>query len=90
MALDPSLVRLEILKLVVPNASRHSIAEPEKMLEIARTLENYVLESPKPAEETPDSATGRRPGRPRKEKPEPPTPDFLTPPMVDKSNQTPG
>lgn len=90
MPVDPHIVRLEIIKILLPQASRHGIAEPEKIVETARTLENYVLESEQPAEETPDSATRRGPGRPRKEKPQPTAPDFLTPPVVDKSNQTPG
>ena len=62
-------VRLELLKVLLPIASRHSIIEPQKLVETARTLENYVLESEPPAEVTPDSAGKRGPGRPRKENP---------------------
>lgn len=83
-------VRLELLKVLLPSAARNSITDPQKLIEVARTLENYVLESPQPAEATPDSANKRGPGRPRKEKPDQAPPAFLTPPVVDKSNQAPG
>lgn len=90
-ALEPaSHVRLELLKVLLPAAARHSIVDPQKLVEVSRTLENYVLESAPQAEVSPDFAGKRPPGRPRKEKPEPETPAFMTPPMVDKSNQTPG
>lgn len=83
-------VRLEILKMLLPVASRLGIESPEKIIEKARTFENYVLESDEQAGVTPDPADRRKPGRPRKEKPDQPVPEFLTPPVVDKSNQTPG
>jgi hypothetical protein len=83
-------VRLEILKVLIPVATRNGISDPEILISASRTLENYVLESHPTGEVTPDSPTKRGPGRPRKEKPDPSPPDFLTPPMVDKSNQAPG
>lgn len=90
-ALEPaSHVRLEILKVLLPAAARQSITEPENLIATARALENYVLESAPQGEATPDSPARRGPGRPRKEKPDTPMPEFMTPPMVDKSNQTPG
>lgn len=90
-ALEPAEhVRLELLKVLIPSAARNSLTEPEILTATARTLENYVLESPQPAEATSDSANKRGPGRPRKEKPDQAPPAFLTPPVVDKSNQAPG
>ena len=88
--LEADHARLEILKVLIPAASRHGISEPERIIETARALEQYVLESPQIGEVTPDSPSRRGPGRPRKEKHDPSTPEFLTPPMVDKSNQAPG
>lgn len=73
-------VRLDIIKTLLPMASRAGIEDPQRLIEKARTLEEYVLGSQSLAEATPDSAGKRGPGRPRKEKPELPTPDFMTPP----------
>lgn len=84
-------VRLEILKVLIPAATRNALSDqPEKIVETARTLEKYVLESPQAGEVSPDSPNRRILTRPRKEKAEDGTPAFLTPLMVDKSNQAPG
>lgn len=84
-------VRLEILKVLVPAATRNALAgEAEIILGTARQLEKYVLESQQSGEVTPDSPNRRILTRPRKEKVEDGTPAFMTPPSVDKSNQAPG
>jgi hypothetical protein len=88
--MDKRGLRLELLKVLLPMASRAGIEDPAKIIEKARTLENYVLDSDATGEETPDSPLKRGPGRPRKEKPDSDPPDFLTPPLVDKSKQIHG
>ena len=90
MLVDPAIVRLEILKVLLPMASRHGISDPDEIVKTATRLSEFVLESPQPVGESPDSTNKRTLKLPRKEKPADATPDFLTPPMVDKSNQAPG
>lgn len=90
MVLDPAIIRLEVIKALLPVASRHGISEPDQIIKTATQLANFVLESAQQGATSPDAPDKRGPGRPRKEKPEPPTPDFMTPPPVDKSNQTLG
>ena len=83
-------VRLRILNMLIPAASRHGISEPEQIIKSATALENYVVESAPLDVVTPDTPNRPTLTRPRKEKPTVATPDFLTPPPVDKSNQAPG
>lgn len=78
--MSPADARLEILKILIPAASKVGISEPEQLVKISRKFEEYVLESRQMVEGTPDSTSKRPPGRPRKEKPIPDTPAFLTPP----------
>lgn len=87
--LNRSEVRLRILGMLIPAASRHGISEPEQIIKSATTLENYVVES-QPDTVTPNVSNRPVLTRPRKEKPPVETPAFLTPPSVDKSNQAPG
>jgi hypothetical protein len=63
--MDNAEVRLRILGMVIPQASRVGIQEPEYIVKTCKTLENYVLES-KSGESTSDSPTKKKPGRPRK------------------------
>lgn len=88
--LNRSEVRLRILGMLIPAASRHGISEPEQLIKSATELENYVVASDQPDVATPDTSNRPTLTRPRKEKPTVATPDFLTPPPVDKSNQAPG
>lgn len=90
MAPDSVFVRLEIIKVLLPAASRHGITDPDQIIKTATQLADFVLEFTQQGAASPDAPDKRGPGRPRKEKPEPPAPDFLTPPPVDKSNQALG
>ena len=90
MVPDPIIVRLEILKVLLPMASRHGIEDSEKIIESATRLTAFVLESPQQGAASPDAPDKRTLKLPRKEKPADATPDFLTPPPVDKSNQAHG
>lgn len=90
MAPDPVFVRLEIVKVLLPAASRHGITEPEQIIKTAAHLADFVLESPQQGAASPDAPDKRTLKLPRKEKPADATPDFLTPPPVDKSNQALG
>lgn len=83
-------VRLELIKALIPVASRHGFSDPQTIVATATALEQYVLKSAPMGEGTPDSPARRTLTRPRKGQPDDATPAFLTPPMVDKSNQTPG
>lgn len=73
-------VRIDLLKILIPTASRVGITEPANVIEICRKLEEYVLEFDQTGVMTPDTPGKRGPGRPRKEKPDQSTPAFLTPP----------
>lgn len=87
MALDPlDEIRLEIVKVLVPVSSRHGLTGDE-IVETARKLESYVVGSAPNGEEQPDSPNRETLTLPRKEKQNGSVPDFLTPPLVDKSNQ---
>lgn len=63
--MDKSDVRLALLAMVVPQASRVSITDPETLIKTCTTLEEYVLDSKK-GEKLPDSPTKRAPGRPKR------------------------
>ena len=90
MVVDSITVRLELLKVLLPMASRHGISNPDEIVKTATRLSEFVLESPQQVGGSPDPTNKRTLKLPRKEKPADATPDFLTPPMVDKSNQAPG
>lgn len=75
--MSPEVARLEILKLLVPNASRQGITDPTLIIECCSKLEEYVL-GLKQAEDLPDSAP-RKSSRPRKEKSDAVLPSFLDP-----------
>lgn len=90
MAPDSVFVRLEILKVLLPAASRHGITEPEQITKTAAHLADFVLESPQQGAKTPDAPGRPILTRPRKEKSGTDVPGFMTPPPVDKSNQTLG
>ena len=90
MVVDPTIVRLEILKVLLPMASRYGIDDPEKIIKTATRLSDFVLESPQQGAASPDAPDKRTLRLPRKEKPTDATPDFMTPPPVDKSNQAHG
>lgn len=83
--LDRSEVRLRILGMLIPAASRHGISEPEQIIKSATALENYVVESAPLDVVTPDTSNRKTLTRPLKEKPPVFTPEFMTPPSVDKS-----
>lgn len=63
--MDKVQVRLALLGMVVPQASRVSITDPTTIIETCTTLEKYVLDSIK-GENLPDSPTKRAPGRPKR------------------------
>lgn len=90
MAPDSVFVRLEIIKVLIPSASRHGITDPEQIIKTATQLADFVLESAKQGAASPDAPDKRTLKLPRKEKPADTPPDFLTPPPVDKSNQALG
>ena len=64
---DAQQVRLEVLKLVVPAASRHQLTNPQEVVKIASVLEDYVLGGgSKPASEPAADPPRRKRGRPPK------------------------
>lgn len=85
-----SEVRLRLLGMLIPAASRHGISAPQEIIDSATTLEKYVVESAQPDVATPNTSNRPTLTRPRKGQPPVETPAFLTPPSVDKSNQAPG
>lgn len=70
-------VRLRIIEVILPTASRYGMDNPEQIVTTCRTFENYVLQSQ--ADETPDSSGKRKPGRPRKGQGDNDVPAFLDP-----------
>ena len=75
--MNPAEIRLKVLEMTIPTASRYGIDHPELIVDKCRIFENYVLESQ--TDEVSDSSSKRKPGRPRKEKTENDVPDFLDP-----------
>lgn len=63
--MDKATLRLELLKLVIPQATRVSLGEPEHIINACTHLEKYVLDCEK-GEDLPDSSTKRGPARPPK------------------------
>lgn len=89
MVADPQIVRLEIVKVVAPVASRHGLTSDE-LVQTCCMLEKYVIGSAPSDEAKPDSSPRGTLKLPRKEKQADRLPEFMTPPSVDKSNQAPG
>ena len=77
-------VRLRILGMLIPAASRHGITNPAEIIESATGFEKYVVASD-PVVSEPDTTNRTKLTLPRKEKQPVITPDFMTPPTVDKS-----
>ena len=86
MALERTTVRLEILKVLAPAASRNGLTTGE-IVGTARVLENYVVESAPNGGDQPDPPTRDTLSLPRKDKQDDPIPAFMTPPQVDKSSK---
>jgi hypothetical protein len=63
--MDKAQIRLTLLSMVLPQASRVSITDPKLIIETCTELEKYVLDSEK-GENLPDSPTKRAPGRPKR------------------------
>lgn len=77
-------IRIELLKILVPVASRVGITDPEHIIGTCKKLEEYVSSAQR--EDAPASPSARKPGRPLKETSVPPVPAFLDPAAADKSN----
>lgn len=84
--MDPYIIRLEILKVLVPAASRHAL-QGNEIVETARKLESYVVDFAPNGGEQPDPPNRETLTLPRKDKVDEALPNFMTPPQVDKSNQ---
>jgi hypothetical protein len=68
--MNDAAVRLELLKVLIPQTSKYGLTEPQMMIDTCTQLEKYVLDS-KQGENLPDSPTAKRMGRPRKGQVEP-------------------
>ena len=75
--MDKSALRLELLKVLIPQATRVGIIEPEHTIESCRKLERYVLDCDQD-ENLSDSSPKRKPGRPKRTT-ENDVPGFLDP-----------
>jgi len=82
--MDKATVRLELLKLLIPQASRVGITIPENTIEICKKFEDYVSSD---SEEVPASQASGKPGRPAKGT-DNKVPAFLDPAQADKSIST--
>ena len=82
--LDRNL-RLELLKLLIPQASKVGISEPTHIIKSCLQFEEYVLGSSMTGE-VPDSPTKRKGGRPKRTTDKTLSLDNSTPPIADKSN----
>jgi hypothetical protein len=63
--MDKAEIRLRIVEVLVPQATRFSIEQPEYIIKTCRQLESYVLDLIDD-ESQPDSSPKRKPGRPAK------------------------
>ena len=80
-------IRLRLLEVLIPAATRYSITNPNEIIATCRILEDYVVHSANDDEGLSDSSGRNKPGRPRKGQAEVDVPAFLDPAlMVDKSN----
>lgn len=82
--MDKAAVRLELLKLLIPQASRVGLTTPEHTIDICKKFEDYVSSS---SEEVPASRASGKPGRPAKGT-DAKVPAFLDPAQADKSIST--
>lgn len=92
-------VRMRLIEALIPAASRHGITDPSSIVESARVMEKYVLADSSCKDEDPvvssasndggppDPSNKKTLSLPRKDKSGKGLPDFLTPPVVDKSDQ---
>lgn len=71
-------IRLRILEVILPTASRYGIDNPDGIVNTCRVFENYVVDS-QAGEDSPDSPGKRKPGRPRKGQADDDVPAFLDP-----------
>lgn len=83
--MDKHSARIELLKILLPQASRLGISEPERTIDICKKFENYVFSDD--GEEVPASSTRQKAGRPAKGT-DNEMPAFLDPARADKSNTT--
>lgn len=83
--MDKQTARIDILKILLPQASRIGISEPERTIEICKKFENYVFSEE--GEEVPASPTRQKTGRPAKGT-DNEVPAFLDPAQADKSIST--
>jgi hypothetical protein len=82
--MDKATVRLELLKILLPQSSRVGITTPEHTIDICKKFEDYVLLN---SEEVPASQASGKPGRPAKTT-DNKVPAFLDPAQADKSIST--
>lgn len=71
-------IRIKVLEIVVPTATRVGINKPENIIEICSHFEKYVIGSPE-SEEKSASQPQTRKKRSSKKATEEPTPSFLDP-----------
>jgi hypothetical protein len=57
-------IRLRILEVVIPQATRVGLGEPDNIVTVCTHLEKYVLDFAQIGEKLSDSPTKRPPGRP--------------------------
>lgn len=82
-------IRLELLKVLIPTASRAGISDPKNLIDSCRMLESYVLESQPQVEEQPASTARSTLKLPRKDKRADAAPAFLTPPTGGQVDSSP-
>ncbi len=82
--MDKATVRLELLKILLPQSSRVGITTPEHTIDICKKFEDYVFLN---SEEVPASQASEKPGRPAKTT-DNKVPAFLDPAQADKSIST--
>jgi hypothetical protein len=76
--MDEREIRLKLVEILVPHATKVGMTEPDRIIKTCTELEKYVLDS-KQSERLPDSQAKRPVGRPPKGTSIPETPSFLDP-----------
>jgi len=64
--LNKEEVRMELLKVIIPQASRVGISEPQHIIKSCLQFEEYVLGFSESSGEVPDSPPKRKGGRPKR------------------------
>jgi len=85
--MDNSTIRLELMKVLIPQAARNAILDPDMLIEKCTSFERYVLGSTYSGESLTPQTTGEK-SSPQKRQAIKTSAKGTDPTHVDKSNQS--